>query len=54
MKINTHAHTHLIGHTEAEPKIRKALVIGNFSAAVDCCLEAGLMAEALLLAQVNS
>ena len=38
---------------EAEPIIRKALVIGNFSAAVDCCLEAGLMAEALLLAQVR-
>lgn len=36
---------------EAEPMIRKALVVGNFSAAVDCCLEAGLMAEALLLAQ---
>ena len=28
-------------------------MIGNLSAAVDCCLEAGLMAEALLLAQVS-
>ena len=36
---------------EAESTIRKALVVGNFAAAVDCCLEAGLMAEALLLAQ---
>lgn len=36
---------------EAEPMIRDALVVGNFSAAVDCCLEAGLMAEALLLSQ---
>lgn len=36
---------------EAEPIIRGALVVGNFAAAVECCLEAGLMAEALLLAQ---
>ena len=36
---------------EAEPMIRSALVVGNFAAAVDCCLEAGLMAEALLLSQ---
>lgn len=36
---------------EAEHMIRKALVVGNFSAAVDVCLEAGLMTEALLLAQ---
>ena len=36
---------------QSEPMIRKALVVGNFAAAVDCCLEAGLMAEALLLAQ---
>jgi protein transport protein SEC31 len=36
---------------DAEPMIRSALVVGNFSAAVDCCLEAGLMAEALLLSQ---
>jgi len=35
----------------AEPTIRQAIVVGNFAAAVDCCLEAGLMAEALLLAQ---
>ena len=35
----------------AEPTIRNAVVVGNFEAAVDCCLEAGLMAEALLLAQ---
>jgi protein transport protein SEC31 len=40
-----------IAGEQAESTIRKALVIGNFSAAVDCCLEAGLMAEALLLAQ---
>ena len=36
---------------EAEPLIRRALVVGNFSAAVDCCIEAGLLTEALLLAQ---
>mmetsp|Transcript_23707 Transcript_23707/g.43997 ORF Transcript_23707/g.43997 Transcript_23707/m.43997 type:complete len:1090 (+) Transcript_23707:44-3313(+) len=36
---------------EAEHMIRKALVVGNFAAAVDVCLEAGLMTEALLLAQ---
>lgn len=36
---------------EAEPIIRQALVIGNFSLAVNCCIEAGLMTEALLLAQ---
>ena len=29
-------------------------MIGNLAAAVDCCLEAGLMAEALLLAQVRA
>ena len=39
-----------IGHS-AEPTIRRAIVVGNFEAAVECCLEAGLMAEALLLAQ---
>ena len=36
---------------EAEHMIRKALIVGNFSSAVDICLEAGLMTEALLLAQ---
>lgn len=36
---------------EAEEMIRKAFVVGNFAAAVDCCLEAGMMTEALLLAQ---
>jgi protein transport protein SEC31 len=36
---------------EAEEMIRKAFVVGNFAAAVDCCIEAGLMTEALLLAQ---
>jgi len=35
----------------AEPMIRRAIIVGNFEAAVECCLEAGLMAEALLLAQ---
>jgi len=35
----------------AEPTIRRAIIVGNFEAAVECCLEAGLMAEALLLAQ---
>jgi protein transport protein SEC31 len=35
----------------AEGAIRDALVVGNFAAAVDCCVEAGMMAEALLLAQ---
>lgn len=39
-----------VGHS-AEPTIRRAIVVGNFEAAVECCLEAGLMAEALLLAQ---
>lgn len=36
---------------EAEPMIRKAIIVGNFEAAVECCLHAGLLAEALLLAQ---
>lgn len=36
---------------KAEPMIRKAIIVGNFEAAVECCLQAGLMAEALLLAQ---
>ncbi|KAJ1425674.1 hypothetical protein B484DRAFT_451002 [Ochromonadaceae sp. CCMP2298] len=35
----------------AEPTVRRAIVVGNFEAAVECCLEAGLLAEALLLAQ---
>lgn len=35
----------------AEESIRNALVVGNFAAAVDVCIEANLMAEALLLAQ---
>lgn len=38
------------GH-KAEPTIRQAIVVGNFAIAVEICLEAGLMAEALLLAQ---
>lgn len=36
---------------EAEPAIRQAIVLGNFSGAVDICLECGLLAEALVLAQ---
>ena len=36
---------------EAEPVIRQAVVTGNFNGAVECCIQAGLMAEALLLAQ---
>jgi protein transport protein SEC31 len=36
---------------KAESIIREAVVIGNFQGAVDCCVQAGLMAEALLLAQ---
>lgn len=36
---------------QAEPNVRKALVVGNFEMAVECCLRAGLLAEALLLAQ---
>jgi protein transport protein SEC31 len=36
---------------KSEQSIRNALVVGNFSAAVDHCLDAGLMAEALLFAQ---
>lgn len=36
---------------EAEPIIRRAMIVGNFELAVDCCLAAGLLAEALLLAQ---
>merc|ERR1711871_373718 len=34
-----------------EQAIRNALIVGNFAVAVDYCLKAGLMAEALLLAQ---
>jgi protein transport protein SEC31 len=40
-----------ISGEKLEPSIRSALVVGNFSAAVEYCIEAGLMAEALLLAQ---
>jgi protein transport protein SEC31 len=40
-----------IAGEEAEETIRHAIVVGNFPAAVDCCLSAGLMAEALILAQ---
>lgn len=36
---------------KAEPTIREAIIVGNFEMAVDCCLKAGLLAEALLLAQ---
>ena len=36
---------------EVEPIVRQAIIIGNFSAAVDCCIHAGLWAEALLLAK---
>jgi protein transport protein SEC31 len=44
---------HLSGSSAsaAEESIRNALVVGNFAAAVDICVEANLMAEALLLAQ---
>lgn len=41
----------LLAGEEAEPMIRKAIIVGNFEAAVECCLQAGLLAEALLLAQ---
>lgn len=34
-----------------ETLIRQAVVVGNFAAAVDCCLQAGLFAEALVLSQ---
>lgn len=34
----------------AESTIRRALMVGNFQAAVDACFESGMMAEALLLA----
>ena len=36
---------------EFEAVIRQALVVGNFAAGVDCCIEAGMWPEALLLAQ---
>jgi protein transport protein SEC31 len=35
---------------ETEKLIKRALLVGNFEAAVDCCLAAGNMADALLLA----
>lgn len=35
----------------AEPTILNAIIVGNFELAVDCCLSAGLLAEALLLSQ---
>ncbi|CAM9628396.1 unnamed protein product, partial [Phaeothamnion confervicola] len=35
---------------EAETLIKKALLVGNFEAAVQCCLRTGNMADALLLA----
>jgi protein transport protein SEC31 len=36
---------------EAESTILNAIIVGNFELAVDCCLSAGLLAEALLLCQ---
>jgi hypothetical protein len=41
----------ILSSESAEPTIRKALIVGNFEMAVECCLQAGLLAEALLLAQ---
>lgn len=38
----------------AENNVRKAIIVGNFDLAVECCLRAGLLAEALLLAQCGS
>ena len=35
---------------EAEQLIKKALLVGNFEIAVQCCLTSGNMADALLLA----
>lgn len=36
---------------EAEAVIKRALVVGNFEAAVQCCMSAGHMADAILLAR---
>lgn len=36
---------------EAESSILQAIIVGNFELAVDCCISAGLWAEALLLCQ---
>lgn len=36
---------------EAEATVRQAIVVGNFTSAVDCCVEVGMWAEALILAQ---
>jgi protein transport protein SEC31 len=41
----------LFSSESAEPLIRRSLIVGNFEMAVDCCLKAGMLAEALLLAQ---
>lgn len=41
------------GYTESEKEIKKALLVGNFEAAVDTCLDKGLVAEAFLLASAG-
>lgn len=43
--------TQLLRSQKAEPVIRNALIAGNFNLAVDCCMQSGMYAEALLLAQ---
>ncbi len=39
--------------TEREEEIQRALFVGNYAAAVDACLRAGRMADALLIANIG-
>ena len=50
-KIQAEMVTAVLKGQEVEPIVRQAIIVGNFSAAVDCCMHAGLWAEALLLAK---
>lgn len=37
----------------AEATIRRSLVVGNFEAAVQCCMSTGNMADAMILARYD-
>jgi protein transport protein SEC31 len=38
---------------EREDEIQKALFVGQYDAAVDCCFKAGRLADALLIANIG-
>lgn len=43
---------HVAEDDPSENAVQRALVVGNYQAAVDVCLKAGRLADALLLASV--